>query len=83
MLVFASPLLTLAGFYDPPFRLRAEESVQLVREDPEEVLQGRLDVRVLKEEFWVVVLESRKTALSVWTALLQRVDSKDNRAAVF
>ena len=71
MLLFASPLLTLAGFYDPPFRVRAEESVQLVLADSEEVLQGRLDVLVLKEHFWVGVLESKKTALSVWSALPQ------------
>ena len=68
-LLFASPLLTLAGFYDPPFRLKAAESVQLTLEDPEEVLQGRLDVLVLKEQFWLVVLASKKTALSVWSAL--------------
>ncbi|MGP1385139.1 MAG: hypothetical protein ACTS2F_16365 [Thainema sp.] len=71
LLLFASPLLTLAGFYDPPFQLKAEESVQLTLTDPEEVLQGRLDVLVLKEQFWVVVLESKKTALSVWAALPQ------------
>ena len=71
MLLFASPLLTLAGFYDPPFHLKAEEAVQLTLADSEEVLQGRLDVLVLKEGFWVVVLESKKTALSVWSALPQ------------
>lgn len=71
MLLFASPLLTLAGFYDPPFHLKAEEAVQLTLADSEEVLQGRLDVLVLKERLWVVVLESKKTALSVWSALPQ------------
>ncbi|MGF1524654.1 MAG: type I restriction endonuclease subunit R [Leptolyngbyaceae cyanobacterium] len=71
MLLLASPLLTLAGLYDPPFTVRAEESVRLVLQDPEEVLQGRLDVLVLKGRFWVVVLESKKTALSVWSALPQ------------
>jgi len=70
-LLFASPLLTLAGFYDPPFILKAEKSVQLVLEDSEEVLQGRLDVLVLSEQIWVIVLESKKTALSVWSALPQ------------
>lgn len=70
-LLLASPLLTLAGFYDPPFRVRAEESVQLTLEDGEEVLQGRIDVLVLLNQLWVVVLESKKTALSVWTALPQ------------
>jgi len=78
-LLLASPLLafakrvqsTLAGFYDPPFRVRAEESVQLTLNDRDEVLQGRIDVLVLLNQFWVVVLESKKTALSVWTALPQ------------
>ncbi|NJR61507.1 MAG: type I restriction endonuclease subunit R [Cyanobacteria bacterium CRU_2_1] len=70
-LLLASPLLTIAGFYDPPFRVRAEESVQLTLSDGEEVLQGRIDVLVLLNQFWVVVLESKKTALSIWTALPQ------------
>lgn len=70
-LLLASPLLTIAGFYETPFRVRAEESVQLTLDDGEEVLQGRIDVLVLLERFWVVVLESKKTALSVWAALPQ------------
>lgn len=67
----ASPLLTIAGFYDPPFRVRAEESVQLTLDDREEILQERIDVLVLLNQLWVVVLESKKTALSVWAALPQ------------
>ncbi|MEB3268371.1 MAG: type I restriction endonuclease subunit R [Leptolyngbya sp.] len=70
-LLFASPLLTLAGFYDPPFKVRAEESVQLTLTDPAETLQGLIDVLVLQDHLWVVVLESKKTALSVWAALPQ------------
>lgn len=71
LLLFASPLLTLAGFYDPPFRVKAEASVQLTLQDPEETLQGRLDVLVLNDQLWVVVLESKKTTISVWSALPQ------------
>jgi hypothetical protein len=70
-LLMASPLLAIAGFYDPPFRVRAEESVLLILEDEEETLQGRMDVLVLLNQLWVVVLESKKTALSVWAALPQ------------
>lgn len=70
-LLLASPLLAIAGLYDPPFRVRAEESVQLTLDDGEEVLQGRIDVLVLLNQLWVVVLESKKTALSVWAALPQ------------
>jgi len=71
MLLFASPLLALAGFYDPPFKIRAEASVQLNLDDGEEILQGRIDVLVLQNQLWVIVLESKKTTLSVWSALPQ------------
>lgn len=70
-LLLASPLLAISGFYDPPFRVRAEESIQLSLDDGEEILQGRMDVLVLLNQFWVVEVESKKTALSVWAALPQ------------
>jgi hypothetical protein len=70
-LLLTSPLLAIAGFYDPPFQIRAEASVELVIADGAEVLQGRLDVLVLRDRLWIVVIESQKTALSVWMALPQ------------
>ena len=70
-LLLASPLLAVAGFYDPPFQVRAEESIQLTLRDREETLQGRIDILVLLDRLWVVILESKKTALSVWNALPQ------------
>ena len=71
MLLLASPLLAIAGFYDPPFKVRAEASMQLRLDDGESLLQGQINVLVLMERFWVVVLESKKTALSAWAALPQ------------
>ncbi|BAY61660.1 hypothetical protein NIES22_17270 [Calothrix brevissima NIES-22] len=71
MLLVVSPLLALAGFYDPPFKIQAEASVELVLNDGEEILRGRIDVLVLQNQFWVVVLESKKTTLSVWSAIPQ------------
>lgn len=71
LLLLASPLLALAGFYDAPFQVRAEESVRLTLADSEETLQGRLDIVVILDQIWVVVVESKKTALSVWSALPQ------------
>jgi hypothetical protein len=70
-LLLASPLLALTGFYDPPFRVRAEESVRLVLADSEEVLQGRIDALVICDTVWVIILESKKTMLSIWSALPQ------------
>ncbi|NJL42338.1 MAG: type I restriction endonuclease subunit R [Pseudanabaena sp. SU_2_4] len=71
MLLLVSPLLTIAGLYDPPFLIEAEESVQIAVADSEETLQGRIDLLVLCDLLWVVVLESKKTMLSVWSALPQ------------
>jgi hypothetical protein len=68
-LLMAPPLLAVIGFYDPPFRVRTEESVLLTLDDGEEILQGQIDVLVLSSQLWVVVLESKKTALSVWAVL--------------
>ncbi|MBG1265167.1 type I restriction endonuclease subunit R [Nostoc sp. WHI] len=71
MLLVVSPLLAVAGFYDPPFKIAAESSVELVLNDGEEVLRGRIDVLVLQNQLWVMVLKSKKTTLSVWSALPQ------------
>lgn len=71
MLLVVSPLLALSGFYDPPFRIKAESSVDLVLSDGEEVLRGRIDVLVLQNQLWVMVLESKKTTLSIWSAVPQ------------
>ncbi|TVP58986.1 MAG: type I restriction endonuclease subunit R [Nodularia sp. (in: Bacteria)] len=71
MLLLVSPILALGGFYDPPFRIKAESSVALVLNDGEEILRGRIDVLVLQDQFWVMVLESKKTTLSVWSAIPQ------------
>ncbi|TAE60151.1 MAG: type I restriction endonuclease subunit R [Nostocales cyanobacterium] len=71
ILLLVSPLLTIAGLYDPPFRIKAEESIQIIVADSEETLQGRIDILVLKERLWIIVVESKKTMLSVWSALPQ------------
>ncbi len=71
ILLVVSPVLALAGFYDPPFRIKAESSVELIVDDGEDILRGRIDVLVLQNQFWVVVLESKKTTLSVLEAVPQ------------
>jgi hypothetical protein len=71
MLLLVSPLLAITGLYDPPFQIKAEESIEIVLTDSEEILTGRIDVLVLNAQIWVIVLESKKTMLSVWSALPQ------------
>jgi len=71
MLLLVSPLLTIAGLYDPPFLLKAKESVLINLADSEEILQGRIDVLILSDRLWIIIVESKKTMLSVWSGLPQ------------
>lgn len=70
MLLAVSPLLEVAGLYDPPFRMRAEAAVELAIDDGEELLRGRIDVLILQGALWVLVVEAKK-AISARSALPQ------------
>jgi predicted type IV restriction endonuclease len=67
-----SPILEMAGFYDPPFLLRSEVSVQFEFEDEnQKVYQGRIDVLVVQQTLWVVLVEAKRTSFNMTTALPQ------------
>ncbi len=70
-LLVASPLLELAGFYDPPFRMKAEAAIEIAIEDGEENLRGQIDILILQNQLWVIVLECKKTTISTRSALPQ------------
>lgn len=59
-LAVLSPLLYLAGFYLFPFHIRSEQTIQIMEEDEEVIITGKIDVLVLKEQLWVMVIESKK-----------------------
>lgn len=46
-MVVISPLLDLSGFYQPPFRVETETSIELVAEDEGVVFKGRIDILVV------------------------------------
>ncbi|MEH2171856.1 hypothetical protein [Nostoc sp.] len=56
---------------DNKVRIKAESSVELILDDDEEILRGQIDVLVLQDRLWVIVLESKKTTLLVWSAVPQ------------
>jgi hypothetical protein len=64
-MVVLSPLLDLAGFYQDPFAIATEESVEITIEDEEEIVRGRIDVLVIQEEFWLLVIESKRASFSL------------------
>ena len=70
-MVVLSPLLALAGFYRPPFRVTAETPVQITASDEGEVIQGRIDVLVLQNQLWVLVIESKRGSFSLEPAIPQ------------
>ncbi|MCL1465584.1 type I restriction enzyme HsdR N-terminal domain-containing protein [Argonema galeatum] len=70
-MVVVSPLLDLAGFYLPPFRLITENQVQIALEDENIVVKGKIDVLVVKDRFWVLVIESKRSGISLEAGLAQ------------
>lgn len=72
--IVISPLLEIAGFYDPPFHLRSEASIRLeIQDDEDKIYQGRIDSLIVQENFWIVLVESKRTSFSVDVALPQAI----------
>ncbi|TAD79359.1 MAG: type I restriction endonuclease subunit R [Oscillatoriales cyanobacterium] len=70
-LLVISPLLELAGFYDPPFRMRAEVPVTVESQVEGTTLRGRIDFLVIHQRFWRAIIESKDTTYDVSMALPQ------------
>lgn len=70
-MVVLGPLLDLAGFYHKPFRIETEPSVTLEMQDEETIIRGRIDVLVLKNRLWLLVIESKRSDFAVTRAIPQ------------
>lgn len=70
-LVVLSPLLRLAGFYRAPFYLSAEKEVIIESEDEGTIVRGRLDLLVFTPDFWVLVIEAKKSQYSLEAGIPQ------------
>jgi hypothetical protein len=66
-----SPLLDLAGFYQQPYRLETEPSVEIEVEDTGDIIKGRIDILVLKQRLWLLVIESKWSDFAVNIAIPQ------------
>lgn len=70
-LVVVAPLLDLAGFYQPPFSIRTEVSTKLVVADAGQTFTGSIDVLVVKQRLWVLVIESKQSRFDVTSGIAQ------------
>lgn len=68
-MVILSPLLDLAGFFQAPFGIQTEESIEMTADDEGTTIKGSLDVLVVRQRFWILVIESKSTRFDVLTAL--------------
>ena len=70
-MVVLAPLLDMSGFYYKPFRIETETSVDIEMEDEGLVIRGRIDVLVLKNRLWLLVIESKRSDFAVTRAIPQ------------
>ena len=70
-MVVLSPLLRLAGFYQPPFYIASEQEVRISSEDEGTIIRGRIDILVLHPPFWVLVIEAKRADYSLVVAIPQ------------
>jgi len=70
-MVVIAPLLDLAGFYHKPFRIETETSVALEMKDEKTIIRGRIDVLVVKDQLWLLVIESKRSDFAVTRAIPQ------------
>ncbi|MEM9818636.1 MAG: restriction endonuclease subunit R [Cyanobacteria bacterium P01_D01_bin.6] len=70
-MVVLSPLLDLAGFYQPPFRVDGETSISVSAADEGDVIQGVIDVVVIQRQLWVTIIEAKNSEFSITKAIPQ------------
>jgi predicted type IV restriction endonuclease len=70
-MVVVEHLLDLANFSRLPFDVKDEKSVELAIEDEDVIVRGRLDFLVLKNQLWLIIIESKKAAVSLRAAIPQ------------
>jgi hypothetical protein len=66
-----APLLSLAGLLRFPFYPQAEADIKIAVEDGEEIIRGKIDIRILLKHLCAVVIEAKNKQFSVDVALPQ------------
>ncbi|WP_017661882.1 hypothetical protein [Baaleninema simplex] len=70
-LLVLAPLLDLAGFFLPPFYIETEKPVRVKATDGSMMISGRLDVLVVCDRLWILVIESKRGEFSLKVGIPQ------------
>lgn len=66
------PLLFTAGLYLAPLVTKPEQSLTVVLEDEDGTqIEGRIDVLVIKEQLWLLVIESKRAGIALEEIIAQ------------
>ena len=66
------PLLFIAGLYISPLQVKPEKSLRIALEDEDEtIVEGRIDVLFLKNQLWLMVIESKRAGIALEQASAQ------------
>ncbi|MEM9218113.1 MAG: type I restriction endonuclease [Cyanobacteria bacterium P01_F01_bin.150] len=65
------PILFIGDFYLAPFHVRSEKAIELMIEDEDRIIQGKIDTLILKNKLWVMVIEAKRASFSVEEGLAQ------------
>jgi len=65
------PMLAWTDFYQLPFDILDEQTVELAVADEDEIVRGRLDIVVLQDHFWLLTIESKNAGLSLLNGIPQ------------
>lgn len=82
-----APLLFLAGLMQLPFTPEAEKPIEIVLENEDEIIRGRVDVLILHQRLWAILVEAKRHQLNVSLALpqalLYMMSSPNNQKPTF
>ncbi|MBD2415443.1 restriction endonuclease subunit R [Nostoc calcicola FACHB-389] len=70
-MAIVDPLLFIGDFYLAPFYVKSEESIDIAVQDEDIIIRGRIDTLVLKEQLWVMIIESKIASFSIEEGLAQ------------
>jgi hypothetical protein len=70
-ITIVDPILFIGDFYSTPFHIKAEKEIQIFNEDEGVIIKGKIDTLILKDQFWVMVIESKQAAYSIERGLAQ------------
>ncbi|MFB2837812.1 restriction endonuclease subunit R [Floridanema evergladense] len=70
-ITIVSPILFIGEFYLAPFYIKAETSIEITAEDEGVIVKGNLDTLVLKDQIWLMIIESKRVTFSIEAGLAQ------------